>query len=293
MKKATIYALTSVLLWSTLAPAVSYSMREMSMLMMLFVSLMITSIVYVVAAFMTGEHQAIRDYTPKRIVGLSMLGLLGIFGYMSLYNTGIEILGAQDACVINYLWPVLTTVFAVIILKEKLRLSHVIVLVMAFAGTAIITLKAGGFQSDNFDGVLITAAGAVCYALFSVLNKRYAKNELIDMTIFYIVSTIAAGIACAVTGGFTPVKDPGTWVAVIWIGVSSVSYLFWAKALSSGKAADVSALAYLTPALSMIWSILLLGEAFDARSLLGLLLIVSGCAYQTLSDSRAKKALDA
>ena len=59
--------------------------------MMLFVSLMITSIVYVAAAFITGEHQAIRDYTPKRIVGLSMLGLLGIFGYMSLYNTGIEI----------------------------------------------------------------------------------------------------------------------------------------------------------------------------------------------------------
>ena len=256
---------------------------------MLFVSLMITSFVYIAVAFVTGEHQAIRDYTPKRIAGLSMLGLLGIFGYMSLYNTGIEILGAQDACVINYLWPVLTTVFAVFILKEKLRLSHVIVLVMAFAGTAIITLKAGGFQSGNFDGVLITAAGAVCYALFSVLNKRYAKNELIDMTIFYIVSTIAAGIACAVTGGFTPVEDPGTWLAVIWIGVSSVSYLFWAKALSSGKAADVSALAYLTPALSMIWSILLLGEAFDARSLLGLLLIVSGCAYQTLSDSRAKK----
>ena len=290
MKKATMFALTSVMLWSTLAPAVSYCMREMSMLMMLCVSLAITTVIYLIAALKSGAVKKKAAYTPKRMLGLGALGLLGIFGYMCLYNTGIGILGAQDACVINYLWPMLTTIFAVIILKEKLRVSHMVVLVMAFAGTGIISLKNGGFQGGNFTGVVITVAGAVCYALFNVLNKRYAENGLLDMIVYYAVSTIAAAAVCGLTGGFTTVHDPGTWIAVMWIGVSSVAYLFWAKALSEGNAADVSVLAYLTPVLSMVWSILFLGEAFDPRSVLGMVLIISGCAYQTIADSRAQKA---
>ncbi len=262
------------------------------MLMMLCVSLAITTVIFLIAAFKTGALKHTAVYTPKRMLGLAALGMLGIFGYMCLYNTGIGILGAQDACVINYLWPMLTTIFAVIILKEKLRVSHIVVLVMAFAGTGIITLKTGGFQSGNFIGVIFTAAGAVCYALFSVLNKRYAENELLDMIVYYSVSTIASAAACGLTGGFTPVHDPCTWIAVTWIGVSSVAYLFWAKALSEGNAADVAVLAYLTPVLSMIWSILFLGEAFDLRSVLGMILIIAGCAYQGITDSRAQKALE-
>ena len=201
-----MFALTSVMLWSTLAPAVSYCMREMSMLMMLSISLAITTVIYLIAALKSGAVKKKAAYTPKRMLGLGALGLLGIFGYMCLYNTGIGILGAQDACVINYLWPMLTTIFAVIILKEKLRVSHMVVLVMAFAGTGIISLKNGGFQGGNFTGVVITVAGAVCYALFNVLNKRYAENGLLDMIVYYAVSTIAAAAVCGLTGGFTTVR---------------------------------------------------------------------------------------
>ena len=51
------------------------------------------------------------------------LGFIGLFMYSALYYFGIEQLSSQEACILNYLWPIMIVLFACVILKEKLVLD--------------------------------------------------------------------------------------------------------------------------------------------------------------------------
>ncbi len=100
---------------------------------------------------------------------MSLTGLFGIFFYQLFFCLATERLPAQEAFIINYLWPIMTVVFACILLKEKVTKAKVLGLVLSFAGVIIVLTK---FNLSSIAGLNIGSAGfallaAVCYGLFA------------------------------------------------------------------------------------------------------------------------------
>ncbi|MCX5684829.1 MAG: EamA family transporter, partial [Planctomycetota bacterium] len=83
--------------------------------------------------------------------------------------------------IINYLWPGLTLVFAIPILRTKVRWSFFAGLAMAAAGAALAPLRLGEYSAEALSENLRTnplpyalaLAGAVVWALYSVLSRRW------------------------------------------------------------------------------------------------------------------------
>ncbi|MCF0150211.1 MAG: EamA family transporter, partial [Firmicutes bacterium] len=124
---------------------------------------------------------------------------------------------------------------------------------------------------------------AVCYGLFSVLNKKNDYDQNLSMMIFWTVTSLEGFAVCLLTRTWVPVSlvhVPG----FLWLGIAvdAAGYLFWALALKEAEnTAFVANLAYLTPFITVALSALLLKEELKLTALLALVIIVAGILIQS------------
>lgn len=232
------------------------------------------------------KHFSVRDYGI-----IAGLGFIGLFLYSALYYYGLQQLTSQEACILNYLWPMMLVLFSCIILKEKLTLIKGAAMLSSFAGIVILSAGGGRVADGNTAlGMISCITAAACYGLFSVLNKKADYNQSIFMMIGWLVVAVCSLVSGLMTETWVPVT--GTrWLGILWLGVAAdaVAYLWWALALKGTEnTAKIANLAYLTPFLSLVVSAVFLKERMELRMLIALVFIMGGILLQNLFENRRK-----
>lgn len=120
MRQSYAFGIATVLIWSTMAAMVKALISNVPSLEALSVSSIFAFLFLLLVNIVTGKIKELRQYSAKRILTMAGLGFLGLFLYSALYYQGISILSSQEACILNYLWPIMLVVFSAIILKEKI-----------------------------------------------------------------------------------------------------------------------------------------------------------------------------
>ena len=242
-------------------------------------------IMLLIINIINGAIKEMKRYRLKDYLKMSGLGFLGLFMYSALYYYGIAVLSSQEACILNYLWPMMIVLFACLLLRETLTVKKAIAMVMSFAGIVVLTLGSGGGSSGNrLFGIIACVAAAVCYGLFSVLNKKHSLNQ--SVTMMWIWLTVA--VCSTVSGLIIEAGQPITgwqWAGVAWLGivVNAVAYLLWALALKGARdSAKIANLAYLVPFLSIVLSALILKEQIACTAAIALVLIIGGILLQSI-----------
>ena len=282
-----LYALVTVILWSTAAPAVKSLTEGMSSLCVLGWSSLSASGFLLLLLFLRGQAGTLRRYGLRDYGVLVLLGFTGMFLYSSLYYFGIDRLSAQEACILNYLWPVMIVLFSCLILKEPFTGRKGAAITLSFSGVLVIALwelsVSGGFSGD-WPGIAACLLAAVCYGLFCVLNKRLDPDQTVGMAVFWAVACLGAFLLCALRGELR-LPTPPQAAGMLWLGVAvhGAPYLLWAVALNGvSNTARIANLAYLTPILSVLLSSLALGERLSPAYLAALILILAGILIQNL-----------
>ena len=292
MKKSYIYALITVLIWATMAAAVKSLLNGIPNFQTLSVSSAFAFLFLLLVNIANGTIKEMKHYRAKDYLTMAGLGFLGLFMYSSLYYYGLSQLSSQEACILNYLWPMMLVFFASIILKEKLNLKKIIAMILSFLGIVVLTLGNAGFSSGNrLPGVFSCIAAAACYGLFSVLNKKHNMNQNITMMVIWFTTSVCSFIAGMIFEEWVLIQGV-QWLGILWLGVAidAVAYLLWAIALKGAKnSAAVANLAYLTPFLSIVISAVFLKEEIHISAVIALVLIVGGIALQSISESKIKE----
>ena len=199
---------------------------------------------------------------------------------------------AQEAFIVNYLWPVLVVVFGFLILKEILSLTKIFGIVLSFFGVYVVITQGNifNFTFTNIPADLLAIFGAVSYALFSVLGKKYNYEVYTSMLVYY-----ASGFVCVfittLLFSTVPSLSLSQWIGIAWIGVVTNVFAFvcWFKALEYGDTSKMANLIFLTPFVSLIYIYFILNEQILVSSFVGLVLIVVGVLVQTkISRSQQK-----
>ena len=135
---------------------------------------------------------------------------------------------------------------------------------------------------ENLLGNLLALCGALVFALFSLQGKR-AKYDLTIAAFVYFCAALLCAAAVIAFGGAMPLPSPSVWGWILYNGllVNGISYLFWFKALEHGDTFIVSNLLYLTPAISLLFVLLLLNEPVHPSAVSGLVLIIAGILFQS------------
>jgi drug/metabolite transporter (DMT)-like permease len=215
---------------------------------------------------------------------LLMRGLFGTTGLYLFFLTLKEI-PLASAMTIQYLSPIFTTVIAIFLLKENVKILQWFFYALAFVGVLMIE------QFDSritFVYLVIGIASAFCsgvaYNLVRTLRER--EHPLTVVLHFQLVGFII-GLIFIFFEWQTP--RGWDWFYLIIIGATSqLGQIFLTNAFQKERAASVAIVSYtgLIYGLLIGWSVF--GEVQATESLLGMLLVVGGVIFSVIYSKRQK-----
>lgn len=290
MKKQYLYAFISIFLWSTVATAAKLLLSDFNNFQVLFVSSLFAGLALLIFYLTPKKRKIFKTFRPKDYLMMILVGLPGMFLYYVFYFGGASGLPANQAFIINYLWPIMSVIFACLLLKESVTVRKIIAIALSFVGIIIVT---GGdllsFRKETLLCALLCFAAAVCYGLFTALNQKYPYDAGIVMMIGSFVAFLLTGIIIFIRKDFFTLNLTQTLgFAYNGILTMAIPNTLWILALMRGNTAKISNLAYMTPFLSMLCARVILGEPIRLYSVLGLTVIVLGIFIQ-LKPSKKKE----
>ena len=289
MKKQYIYAAISIFCWSTVSTVTKLLLNDsINSIQLLWASSLFACLFLFFVNLFSGKLKLLRTYKPKDFLVSAAIGLPGTFFYNIFYYFGASQMPASQAFIINYLWPIMSLIFAAIILKEKLTLRSVLAICISFLGIVVIIFgNVGGLKPTFLIGAISCFLAAVSYGLFTAFNKKYTYEKSISMMTNYLVTFVLTTIINAISGKlFVPNMLQG--IGIAWNGMfaMAVADTLWILALAGGATGKISNLAYITPFLSLVWASIFLEEKLAVNSILGLVIIVLGIVIQLKSGKK-------
>lgn len=206
----------SVVLWST-AFALSDIVLQTGSPAVLSVARFLIALVVLVpfAARRPGFAATLR--APRTVV----LGLTGVTFYYSLTNIGLLFTTPGTVALSNALLPVLTTVLAVFVLRERPPLRTIVGLVLATAG--VVLVAAAGLSVDG--GIILVALGLASYSLYTVLLKQDADRAGSSDALVLATATAVWGTVLMLPWLLVEVLTGIAAVPSGWPGIGSLLFL--------------------------------------------------------------------
>lgn len=287
--KALLLGLLTVLIWGSTFAANSVSLSGgFSAGHLILYRFLIASVIFGVLALIP----SMKIKLPKKedILKITLLGFIGISGYHICATFGQLTVSAGTAGMLIGSGPIFTTIFAILILKEKLSSVGWVGLGFGFVGIVLIAIGSGDTSLGIAPGVFLTIAAAIATSIFFVYQKPFFKKySAIELTAY---CTWAGTIPFLI---FSPglVQDIQTAtleanMSAIFIGIfpTAFAYLTWAMALSLANASSVSSTLYLEPVIAITVAWIWLNELPTMISILGGMIAVIGVLIVNLYGKR-------
>jgi len=285
-KIAYLYALGTVLLWSTVASAFKISLRYLDIIQLLFYASITSTVTFFIYLLFSKKLNLLKILSRKDYLRSALLGFLNPFLYYVILLKAYSLLPAQQAQPINFIWPITLVLLSIPLLNQKIRPRDILAVVTSFAGVLIISTRADflGFKFTSPVGVLLALGSTVIWALFWIYNVKDTRDEAVRLFLNFAFGSAFILLSMLL---FTKVKIPGLKGALgaVYIGLfeMGVTFLLWLKALKLSKTtAHVTNLIFLTPFLSLLVISIAVGEKILLSTVIGLIFIVGGIILQKL-----------
>ena len=180
MKAGKAYALAgiSILIWGSSAALSKLILGELNSMQTLFGSSLVAAVVLLVFNWASGRLKRVKDYGKRDYAIMIATGFFGIYFYFLCYFSGLERLPAQQAMLINYLWPAATVLLAVVFFRERLTWPSVVAIGCSLAGVWLVSSQGEtAAQSTDPAGILFCLGAAVSYGVFNVAIENRRRSS--------------------------------------------------------------------------------------------------------------------
>ena len=225
---------------------------------------------------------------PLVVTGLG-LGAVGFATQAVLYFGALERIDASLVVLVLYTYPLLVTVGAALVGRDRLTPGRVVALVLASCGTLLVLLGAGGMSFDLL-GVALAFGSAVTYTGY-ILVADTVVDRVPPVVLAALVMTGASltlGARAVMSGGIDLGFGPDGW---LWIGcitvVSTVLAMlaFFAGLRRTGPSA-AAIMSMFEPVVTTGLAALTLDEFLTPVQLAGALVVLSSAALVQLRPRR-------
>jgi drug/metabolite transporter (DMT)-like permease len=288
----TTLGLAAILLWST-SVAFGRSLGEQ------LGPLTTASLIYLLGGVLgctylalSGKLPSLRALPRRYLYGCGSLFVL----YMASLYLGLGLAETRSQVLqvglLNYLWPTLTVLLSVPILRLSASPLLVLGALLATAGVFAATTSgqsltwaaaspARGWANlaQNSLPYLLGLSAAFSWALYSTLSRRWASQAAGQaVPLFMLCTGLLLGLARLLS------PEPTLWtpragaeLAYMIVG-SNLAYAFWERAMRRGDIVLVAAASLFTPLLSTLVSTLYLGARPGPRLWIGCAMVIAGAA---------------
>lgn len=233
---------------------------------------------------------------PVLLLSGTMIGLNWVLLFEAYHHTTVSV-----ATICYYFAPVVVMIASPVLFKERVTKKQAFCFAMATVGLVMITgigePQTGG---DGLPGIALGLGAALMYASVVLMNKRVKNVSGMDKTLIQFVGAVAVLLPYVLlTGGITitKAKAPET-MALFVLGVvhTGVCFYWFFSALGKLKGQEAAILSYIDPLVSIVLSVLVLGETVTALQAAGGALVLGFTLLNELKlpkkrDNAAKKEI--
>lgn len=225
--------------------------------------------------------------SPRKLGWIAVAALF-IFINWETYVIAVVTGNTIEASLGYFINPLITILFAVLILKEKLRAMQWVALAIGFIAAVVLTLDYG--RPPWFAFIL-----AFSFAIYSLAKNKVGKKipALQSFTLESAIIMPVALIQLAVVASMGPIMlFSGAYEASVLIGfgiLTAIPLILFGAAASRIPLASIGFIQYLTPTLQFLTAYFILQEPMPAARWIGFGLVWLSLAVLTFDALRARR----
>lgn len=235
-------------------------------------------------------------------VSVSMLGRLCVAGILCivlnqvLFTVGVNYTSPIDATVISTMLPIVTMVFAAIILKESITGMKVVGIAVGAAGALTLVFGGGGSSVGGGlvgDALCFTAqvSCALYMVIFSNTIHRYSVVTLMKWLFLFsaiIVTMVTWPSVVAVDYASLPLKAWGEMLFIVF-GGTFLSYIFFTGGQKLLRPTVVSMYNYVQPIVATVLSVAMGVGTFGVGKVISMAMVFAGVYIVTHAKNSTAK----
>jgi drug/metabolite transporter (DMT)-like permease len=245
---------------------------------------------------------AFRDFKKggkrfRDVIIFGQLALLGVFPAQVLMTWGTQYSLASNAAILTLCLPVITAVFAFLLLKERMNRVRWISFIIAIIGVLLCStgdLKQLNFGSKYAIGNLLIFIAIVGNAYYNTgikkIASRYSEIEMVFFTYVVMVILLTPLVIYYESNVFATVPS---FTEQTWIGMGLLTFfhnflsmILFFKALKVLDAMQVALSNYMIAFLGLPIAAIWLGEKLNTLAIAGGILVLVSTLIITIVDYR-------
>jgi len=299
LPSATIGGFVAIVLWSTTVAFARSLSEQLGPLTAAAAVYGVSGAIALIRLLSTGGGvQRIRKLPLAYLAGCGFL----FVSYMLLLFLAVGLAEGREQVLevglLNYLWPALTILLSVALLKKRASLLLLPATLLALSGVVVVLTQGAdvSWQSlcrnlaANPIAYALGLAAAVSWAFYSVLARRWAGGEGRGAVDLFLPTTAVVLLLVCFCVDEPRAWSPSTLGETVFLGVATyLAYGLWDTAMRTGNVVLVAAGSYLTPFLSTVVSCLYLSIPTRSSLWIGCGMLVVGSLLSWLSVSEAPR----
>jgi len=271
VEKDTIYALSAMLLWSTVASAFKIALSSMPPATLLLYSSSLSTLIFFVILLLQKRMKR-SLFSKEKIKRAIPLGFLNPFLYYNLLFASYSMLPAQQAQALGLSWPVMTALLLPLLHRGHTDRKSMLAVLLSFSGVCVVSLRI-----VSLAGALFALSAALVWTVYWLENTR--ENTTESLFLNFLFGTIFSSVIFMLNPNIPENPLPALYIGAFEMGIT---FLLWQRALSLSKnITRTSNLIYLMPFISLLLIQGVLNERLEITTIPGLILIIGGVLLQT------------
>lgn len=211
-------------------------------------------------------------------------GVVGTIALMCVFYA-VTTLPLAEATLLQYLYPIFTSILAFFFLKEKIQNSTLACIALSIIG--LIVMVQPDFIFHRFIesaaplpmlGVIAALIGALGTGVAYVFVRKLSTTEDPSVIIFYF-PFIALPVSLLLIGNSFVMPNGITWILLLLVGIfTQIAQFFLTLAIKSEKASKATAYSYIQVVFSALIGWLAFSEIPTIATCTGALFIIGGAA---------------
>jgi len=284
-KKAYLFAILAVVFWSTMSSAFKITLRYLVYDQLLFWSSFFGVIALIIINRFGNSPINFKEISNKDFLASAAMGFFNPFLYYLVLFKSYELLEAQIAGTLNYIWPIALVLMSIFFLKQKISIWSVIAIIISFLGIIIISThgKIVSIGSSSTLGIILAVGSAVFWAYYWILNLKDSREETGKILLNLLFGFIYILTYLLLTSRSISFPTSYALLGSIYIGIfeMGLTFVIWLLALTNSEnTAKVSNLIYLSPFIALFFIRFTVGEKIHFSTFIGLIFIVLGILLQ-------------
>ena len=270
-----------VLIWSSGFVVAKYAFQSSDVIYFLAIRLFIAALILAIVTKALGQSLRLskRELLVTAIIGICLHGIyLG-----GVWQAIAEGSPAGIASVVTSMQPILVSILAIFLLKERLTRYQLAGLVLGFAGVLLVLAPSFAKSGEmNLLALSLLIAALLGSTTATLSQKKIGQTiPLLAGTMYQFLIAGAVLMAISVATEKTSIEwNITSTLAMLWAVVvtSIIAILLLLWMLTRGSAARVSSLLYLVPPAAAIQAWVLFGEKLNPQAIIGIIATAVGVA---------------